>query len=125
MIAVLLHFSTILAFSAAQQISIAQQISLFNSDEDAIAYIDVEEYLTIYLWGGKPVAYLDSDHDEGFHVYGVIGGHLGWFIDGIVCDHKGDAVGFKEGAISIYTNYEPYRGHQEYSPYRSYQEKAP
>lgn len=35
------------------------EISLFNSDGEATAYIDTEDDdLTIYLWGGKPVAYL-------------------------------------------------------------------
>lgn len=125
MISFFLRAHLVLAMFAAPILSIAQQISLFNSDGDAIAYIDVEEDLTIYSWGGKPVAYLDSDHDQGFHVYGFNGNHLGWFIDGIVYDHEGDAVGFKEGAISMYTNYETYKGYQQYSPYRSYQEYAP
>ncbi len=35
--------------------------------------------LTIYLWGGKPVAYLSAESDDGFHVYGFNGKHLGWF----------------------------------------------
>lgn len=125
MLAFILRSPLLIGLIAFAHVSVAQQISLFNSDGDAIAYIDVEEDLTIYLWGGKPMAYLDSDHDEGFHVYGFNGNHLGWFIDGIVYDHEGDAVGFKEGAISMYTNYEPYKGYQEYAPYRSYQEYAP
>ena len=39
-----------------------QEISLFNSDGDAVAYIDTnDEDNTIYLWNGTPVAYLSSD----------------------------------------------------------------
>lgn len=103
----------------------AQQTSLFDSEGEATAYIDVEADLTIYLWGGRPVAYLDSEHDEGFHVYGFNGKHLGWFVDGIVYDHEGDAVGCQEGAVNMHFNYEPYKSYQEYAPYRSYQEYAP
>lgn len=36
---------------------IAKQITLFDSDGDAIAYIDTNDDLTIYLWSGKPVAF--------------------------------------------------------------------
>ena len=99
--AFILRFPLLIGLIALAQVSVAQQISLFNSDGADIAYIAVEEDLTIYLWGGKPMAYLDSDHDEGFHVSGFNGNHLGWFIDGIVYDHEGDAVGFKEGAINM------------------------
>lgn len=107
-------------------IVIAQgEISLFNSDGEATAYIDTDDDdLTIYLWGGKPVAYLHNSNGE-FNIYGFNGNHLGWFIDGIVRDHDGDAVGATEDATSMYTQYEPYKGYKEYKPYKSYKEYAP
>lgn len=40
------------------------EISLFDSTGTATAYI--AEELTIYLWSGKPVAYLDTDDAGGF-----------------------------------------------------------
>lgn len=54
----------------------AQETTLFDSRGRAAAYI--AEDLTIYMWSGKPVAYLDRDSGGGFHVYGFNGKHLGW-----------------------------------------------
>ena len=103
----------------------AKEITLFDSDGEAIAYIDTDdEDLTIYLWNGKPVAYLVPDGDA-FNIYGFNGKHLGWFEDGIVRDHKGYVIGFKKGATSIYTKYEPYKSYKAYKPYKSYKEYAP
>lgn len=102
-----------------------QQISLFNSKGKPIAYIDTENELHIYMWGGRPVAYLDSDADEGFHIYGFNGKHLGWFVNGIAYDHEGHAVGFQEGAVNMYTEYEPYKSYQQYAPYKAYKQYAP
>ena len=100
------------------------EISLFNYDGEAVAYINSEDDdLTIYLWGGRPVAYLFSKSGE-FHVYGFNGTHLGWFIDGIIRNHDGDAVGATEEATTIYTQYEPYKGYKEFKPYKSYREYA-
>lgn len=102
-----------------------EEISLFNSKGKAIAYIDTEDDdLTIYLWDGKPVAYLHKKSSE-FHVYGFNGTHLGWFIDGIIRDHDGDAVGTTEDATNMHTQYEPYKGYKAYKPYKSYREYAP
>ena len=113
----------VLLFS--MNLSAQDEISLFNSDGDTTAYIDTEDDdLTIYLWGGKPVAYLHKKSGE-FHVYGFNGNHLGWFIDGIIWDHEGDVVGAIKEATSMYTNYEPYKGYKEYKPYKGYKEYAP
>ena len=101
------------------------EISLFNSDGDPIAYIDSDDNdLTIYLWGGNPVAYLHKKSGK-FHVYGFNGSHLGWFIDGIIRDHEGDAVGATKNATDMYTQYEPYKAYKQYKPYKSYKEYAP
>jgi hypothetical protein len=40
--------------------ALAEEISLFNAQGAASAYIDTDDDLTIYLWSGKPVAYLDD-----------------------------------------------------------------
>jgi len=101
----------------------SEEISLFNSKGKPIAYIDTDD-LTIYLWNGKPVAYLFSN-DNKLHIYGFNGKHLGWFVSGIIRDHEGDAVGFKEGAVNVYTEYEPYKAYKQYKPYKSYKEYAP
>lgn len=80
--------------------------------------------MTIYLWDGKPVAYL-SRNDGDFHIYGFNGKHLGWYIKGIVRDHYGNAVGASKNATSMYTEYEPYKSYKQYKPYKSYKEYAP
>ena len=99
------------------------EVTIFDSNGDAKAYI-TEDDLTIYLFSGKPVAYLYPSRGA-FNIYGFNGKHLGWFEEGIIRNHKGNAVGFIEGAVNIYTNYEPYKSHKEYKPYKSYREYVP
>ncbi len=99
----------------------AQEISLFNSKGSAVAYVDTDDDdLTIYLWSGKPVAYI-----SGENIYGFNGNHLGWWVKGIIRDHDGDAVGATKNATNMYTEYEPYKSYKEYKPYKSYKEYAP
>jgi hypothetical protein len=91
------HFKTILLltifFIGVSMTSKAEEITLFNSEGEAIAYIDADDDdLTIYLWNGTPVAYLDPSGDA-YNIYGFNGKHLGWFEDGIVRDHEGYGVG--------------------------------
>ena len=107
-------------------VCLSQEISLFNSDGDAVAYIDTDdEDNTIYLWNGTPVAYL-SPESNYYNIYGFNGNHLGWFEDGIVRDDDGDAVGFQKGAVSgVYTNYEPYKSYKKYKPYKSFKSFDP
>ncbi len=112
-------------FLSTSMIAKAEEITMFDADGDAIAYIDTEdEDLTIYMWNGSPVAYLEPNGDN-FNIYGFNGNHLGWFENGIVRDHEGYAVGFKEGAASIYTKYEPYKSYKQYKPYKAYKQYAP
>ena len=100
------------------------EISLFNGYGKPVAYIAIDDELTIYLWSGKPVAYLDTDNDEGYHVYGFNGKHIGWFVDGVIRDHKGNAsCAVKELMKS--TEYEPYKSYKQYKPYKSYKQYAP
>ena len=98
----------------------AREISLYDSAGDAVAYIDTDDDLNIYLWGGKPVAYLDGDS-----LYGFNGNHLGWFKEGIVMDHQGYAVGFVEGAVNKLTNLERLKSLQQLCPLKSLQQLEP
>ncbi len=98
----------------------ADEISLFDNNNNAVAYIAVDDDLTIYLWEGKPVAYLDGEN-----VYGFNGKHLGWFIKGVIFDHDGDAVCAIKSRVSGYTSYEGYKSYKSYKPYKSYKEYAP
>ena len=65
------------------------EITLFDANGAPVAYIAPDEEWAIYLWNGKPVAYLEHDGDA-FSIYGFNGKHLGWFDEGVVRDHQGD-----------------------------------
>ena len=60
------------------------------------AYITDEEENLIYLWNGKPVAYINDEN-----VYSWQGRHLGWFFDGILYDLKGIRDGFINGNCPV------------------------
>jgi hypothetical protein len=100
-------------------------ISLFNSKGKAIAYIALNDEMTIYMWNGKPVAYLKSDSGaKGFHVYGFNGKHLGWFVEGVVRDHDGDAACAEKERLKS-TEFEPFKSFKEFKPFKSFTEFAP
>ena len=107
-------------FLLAPAISFAQEISLYNSTGEAVAYIDTDNDLNIYLWKGDPVAYLD-----GKSIYGFNGKHLGWLNRGIVRDNNGYAVGFMEGATNMLTKLERLKGLQKLEPIKSLQQLEP
>ncbi len=119
---ILLSFAII---SLAKTSFAQSEISLYDKDGNASAYIATNDDWTIYLWDGKPVAYIVND-GQTLHIYGFNGKHLGWYINGIIRAHDGNAVGFKKGAVTnIYEKYESYKGYKEYKPYKSYREFAP
>ena len=95
------------------------EISLFNSNGEAVAYIAVD-HLTIYLWNGDPVDYIDDEN-----VYGFNGKHLGWFSESVIIDHNGDSPCVMKNRYPGYTNYESYKSYKSYKPYKLYQEYAP
>jgi hypothetical protein len=69
------------------------ETTLFNADGSPEAYISFSENNpTIYLWSGKPVAFLTSSVGRDFNVYGFNGKHLGWYVDGVVRSHEGNPV---------------------------------
>ena len=96
------------------------EISLFNSNGEAVAYIAVDDDLTIYLWSGDPVAYIDDED-----VYGFNGKHLGWFSESVIIDHNGESPCVMKNRYPGYTNYESYKSYKSYKPYKSYQKYTP
>ena len=66
------------------------ETTLYNKNGDAVAYISDDYKNTIYLWEGRPVAYL---HDDRL-IYGINGRHLGWMIDEIIFNDSGERIGF-------------------------------
>jgi hypothetical protein len=100
------------------------EISLFDGSGQATAYIAPDEQMTIYLWGGKPVAYIDSDGNNSFSVYGFNGKHLGWFSRGVIWDHSGHAECATAQMLSA-TQLEPLKALKQLSPIRSIPQLAP
>ena len=100
--------------------TLAEEITLFNSDGAAIAYMDTGDEMTIYLWNGQPVGYLEKGSVWGFN-----GEHLGWFAKGIITDHDGYAVGCIKDAVSMLYKLEPLKGLKKLKPLKSLQELEP
>jgi hypothetical protein len=120
-------FRTVLAIILLATIVKAsgEEVALFNGKGRAAAYIAVDDGMTIYLWGGKPVAYLEPDKGGGgFHIYGFNGKHLGWFMQGVVRDHDGDAACAVKDRLKS-TDFEPFKAFKEFKPFKAFKEFAP
>lgn len=100
------------------------EVSLFSNKGTPAAYVAVDEGMTIYLWDGKPVAYLEPEiGGTGFHVYGFNGKHLGWFEKGVIWDHDGDgSCAVKERLQSA--QFEPFKTFKQFKPLRAVKEIA-
>lgn len=102
------------------------EVTLFSSTGLAQAYIADDEDNTLYLWDGKPVAYLTADEAGGQHVYGFNGRHLGWLVDGVIRDHQGNKTCATASALGaagmeptkIYKRYKPNKLGLQYAPLR-------
>jgi len=79
---------------------------------------------TIYLWSGRPVAYLDRYLTNDVHVYGFNGRHLGWFARGVIRDHRGDAACATRDVIRM-PQPGPFKGVREFPPMRQPKEPPP
>ena len=116
---------TLIVVGACISPALAQEeVPLFDGQGDATAYIAVDDDSTIYLWSGKPVAYLEDDGNGGFHVYGFNGIHLGWLTGGVIRDHLGRvACAMKQRMRS--TNFEPFKAFKAFKPFKAFKEYAP
>lgn len=99
-------------------------ISLFDGQGRATAYIAVDDDLTIYLWSGEPVAYLAQDAHGGYNIYGFNGSHLGWFLNGVIWDHTGEASCATKDAMQG-TQLEPLKSLKQLKPIKAIKEIAP
>jgi hypothetical protein len=108
---------TLTACSAAQ----SGETALYDSTGTPVAYI--ADDLTIFLWSGKPVAYLYRGN-RGTDVYGFNGKHLGWFEKGYVRDDDGDATCGLKSVIRS-PKLEPIKSLKELKPLKSLRELPP
>jgi hypothetical protein len=113
--------SLVVAFST--QASSSDEVSLFDFKGRPTAYVAEDQ--TIYLWEGKPVAYLDGQDKDIPSIYGFNGKHLGWFRDGIMYDNEGYPVGGIKEAFTSPTQLEPLKGLKELKPLKSLKELKP
>jgi len=98
----------------------AAETPLFDAGGRAAAYIT--EDLTIYLWSGRPVAYLFPDNRrDDYHIYGFNGKHLGWLIKGIARNDQGDAA----CAIKAAPEFPPTKGIKESRPIKAIRDIPP
>ena len=100
------------------------EVTLFDGRGKAQAYVAMGDEMTIYLWSGKPAAYLDRDSAGGFHIYGFNGKHLGWFVGGVARDHEGNAACAVKERLPT-TEFEPFKAFKEFKPFKNFKEFAP
>ena len=88
-------------------------MDFYSSSGAPIAYSDDEGH--IYLFSGKPVAYL-----SGTAVYTFAGRHIGWFDNGWIRDLGGYAVFFtsaaRGGPLKPVTQIKPVKGVKNVQP---------
>ena len=80
--------------------------TLFDKRGNPVAYIAPDYRETIYLWDGRPVAYLFDQ----MHIFGINGRHLAWFINGIVYNINGERIGFTFETCPVPPGKEPAKG---------------
>jgi hypothetical protein len=109
------------ASSASASRSGSKGLDFYDSQGRAVAYIDEDdEELTIYLWDGKPVAYLDENS-----VYGFNGKHLGWLKENAIYDHHGNLVAALPEAFRGSVNVAPAKGFKQFVPFKAFEEFKP
>jgi hypothetical protein len=113
-----------LALGTGSMGAVSSEIALFAGDGAAVAYI--ADDLTVYLWSGEPVAYLEDQSGDGaFNVFGFNGKHLGWYDSGVVRDHQGRAVGARKEAFASSVQSEPFKAFKQFKPFKAFKEFAP
>jgi len=95
-------------------------LDFYDSRGRAVAYIAEDENLTIYLWDGKPVGYLDEDS-----VYGFNGKHLGWLKGSAIYDHDGNIVAALPEAFKGSVSPAPPKSFKQFLPFKSFKEFKP
>lgn len=96
------------------------EVILCDRVGDPVAWIDRTDEMTIYLWSGKPVAYL-----SGKSVYGFNGEHLGWYASGSMYDGEGKIVAVTSSAIGAKPNAVPAKGAKGIKPIKAIKKLAP
>jgi len=88
------------------------EVSLFNKNGKPVAYI-AEDGESIYLWDGRPAAYVAGDQ-----VFGWNGKQVGWFTNGTIFDIYGLRAGFIKSKSPLATEMEPAKATKQSKPAR-------
>ncbi len=98
------------------------ETTFYNIHGDPIAYS--ENGIDVYLFDGKPVAYIDDTS-----IYSFDGKHLGWFIKGWVRDHHGFCVFFTQnasgGPMKSIKSIKPIKSFKMTKPVKNVKEQKP
>lgn len=116
---VLLQLQSLPGSPSSQEQS-SDDTELYDSVGRAVAYIAPDGDSTIYLWSGKPVAYLEEDS-----VYGFNGKHLGWFRKGTIYDHDGNPVAAVPENFRVAVQLPPLKSLKELRPLKGLRELKP
>ena len=100
---------------------VSMEITIYDKKGKPCAYIAIDDDNTIYLFNGKPVAYIDDES-----IYGFNGKHLGWFIrKRVMYDRKGLRIGFTSISCPSNTLVEPKKSAMKVKPVKSVKAVAP
>jgi hypothetical protein len=98
----------------------SDDVDLYDSQGQPAAHISLKDDLTIYLWSGEPVGYVDADS-----VYGFNGKHLAWFRNGLLYDHDGSIVGATRDRFGGAAKPGPPKGLRQLKPLKGLKELKP
>lgn len=96
------------------------EVQLFDSAGTPTAVLALEDGETIYLWSGKPVAYLDGDSIVGFN-----GKRIGWFQHGKVYDVDGGLIGATADQFTQPPTVTSLPGLRQFKPFKMFEELEP
>ncbi len=113
----MIRYALFLFLAVLSHCALAQQVSLYDSEGEAVAYIDYEEDATIYLWNGSPVAFIAKDGSD-VCIFGFDRSFLGWYENGVVYDKEGYTVGSRKDALNMFYRMEPFKGFAKLAPLR-------
>lgn len=91
------------------------QETLYDTVGNPIAYLDIKDGNTIYLWNGIPVDYVESDGA----IYGFNGTHIGWYDKGCIRDLNGYIVGFNRQKANVLLKRMPLKSLKQLKPLKS------
>ena len=95
-------------------------LDFYDSRGRAVAYVSGDRDLTIFLWTGEPIAYLDDDSLFGFN-----GKHLVWMKDGAIYDHDGNIVAALADRFKEPVGTPPIKSFKQFLPFKSFKEFKP